>query len=90
MRCTDGSAVPSRRSPRSWAPREQVAQLVADLADREAEFGQPPLLAELVGQRPLHPGERLLGLPDLVRAAEGAMIRPASSGASAKAVTLVC
>src|SRR6195952_2727073 len=54
--------------PEELRRRQQVAKLVVDLADREAELGQAALLAQLRGERPLHPGERRLGMPDLVGA----------------------
>ena len=69
--------------------REHVAQLVIDLADREAELGQAALLAQLVGERRLHLGERLLGERRSRRRGPSARItREASSGSPAKAAML--
>ena len=45
---------------------QHVAQLVVDLADREAEIGEAALLAQFVGEHPLHARQRLLGEADLV------------------------
>ena len=47
---------------------QHVAQVVADLADRETELGQPVLLMEELGQLALHLGKLALGGADLVQA----------------------
>ncbi len=88
MRCTEGSAVPSSLSPSNCAPVSSLRSswlilLTARPSSASAASGAtgPPA--------PLHCRQGNLGLSDLVRTVGGAMIRPASSGASAKAVMLV-
>ena len=93
-----GAARPAARPDRSTPSQavgqelrggQHVAQLVVDLADREAELGEAALLAQLVGEHGLHLRERLLGDADLVgRGRDGVMTREASSGCAAKAAML--
>ena len=45
---------------------QDVAQVMIDARNRHAEFGQPLALRQLMGERPLHDGERRLGAADLV------------------------
>ena len=51
--------------------REDVAQIVIDLADRAAQSGEPGLLAEGGAQARLHLHQLMLGDPDLVLALAG-------------------
>ena len=65
---------------------QDVAHVVVDLGDGEAEIGQMLLFAEDALQLPLHAGELALGDADLVLAvAAGRTMRSGSSGAGAKA-----
>ena len=65
-RCTAGSSTSLQAVAEQLRGGQHVAQLVVDLAHREAELGEAALLAQLVGEHPLHARERLLGDADLV------------------------
>ena len=71
-RWTASSLMPLEAVGQELRRRQHVAQLMVDLADREPELGEAPLLAQLVRERRLHLRERALGEADLVGAVASA------------------
>ena len=80
-RCTVGSGMVVEAVGEQLRVGQHVAQVVVDLADREAERGQPVLLLQRLRQLPLHVRQLALGGADLVAPrAIGTMMRLVSSG----------